>query len=354
MPTAGEAGGVPSTTEAYYSFDWANVHFICLDSFGSDRSEGGAMWRWAKLDLSSTTQDWIIAFWHHAPYSKGSRDSDVEVPMTEMRKNFLPLLEDYGVSLVLGGHSHSYERTGLIQGHYGSSESFDPQTHGIDLGDGRPEGDGAYTIVSPTPAAGSVYAVAGSSGQTSNGGNLDHPAMIVSERELGSLLLDAAGSRLKVTFLDDAGAELDSFTFMDPSAGSTFCDAPIDGQGCVATLRPQGLPSLSSGLPFRVQADGLRTQSLGLLLYSFNAQSRPGPFHGRLCLGSGTRRTPPQNSGGSVPCTGQFTVDFERLWQDPNHAGLIPGTTVHCQYWYRDAVAQGSTLTEGLSFTVQL
>jgi hypothetical protein len=37
LPTGGEAGGVPSGTEAYYSFDYANVHFIVLDSMDSSR-----------------------------------------------------------------------------------------------------------------------------------------------------------------------------------------------------------------------------------------------------------------------------------------------------------------------------
>ena len=32
LPTQGQAGGVMSGTEAYYSFDYANIHFICLDS----------------------------------------------------------------------------------------------------------------------------------------------------------------------------------------------------------------------------------------------------------------------------------------------------------------------------------
>ncbi|BAZ20409.1 hypothetical protein NIES4073_12850 [Kalymmatonema gypsitolerans NIES-4073] len=38
MPSRGEAGGVPSGTAAYYSFDYGNIHFICLDSYGSDRA----------------------------------------------------------------------------------------------------------------------------------------------------------------------------------------------------------------------------------------------------------------------------------------------------------------------------
>ena len=35
LPAAGQAGGVASGTEAYYSFDYANIHFVCLDSYGS-------------------------------------------------------------------------------------------------------------------------------------------------------------------------------------------------------------------------------------------------------------------------------------------------------------------------------
>src|SRR5260221_4605276 len=43
MPRRGEAGGLASGTEAYYSFNWANLHFICLDSHDLDRKAGGAM-----------------------------------------------------------------------------------------------------------------------------------------------------------------------------------------------------------------------------------------------------------------------------------------------------------------------
>lgn len=65
LPRAAEAGGVPSNTEAYYSFDFANVHFVALDSFDSDRGSGGPMLSWLAQDLAANTQDWTIAFWHH-------------------------------------------------------------------------------------------------------------------------------------------------------------------------------------------------------------------------------------------------------------------------------------------------
>jgi hypothetical protein len=32
LPTVGQAGGLPSGTEAYYAFDYGNVHFVVLDS----------------------------------------------------------------------------------------------------------------------------------------------------------------------------------------------------------------------------------------------------------------------------------------------------------------------------------
>src|SRR4029453_9609405 len=79
LPKQGEAGGMPSGTEAYYSFDYGNIHFICLESFETDRSANGAMMTWLQSDLASTQQKWIVAFWHHPPYSKGSHDSDTEI-----------------------------------------------------------------------------------------------------------------------------------------------------------------------------------------------------------------------------------------------------------------------------------
>ena len=124
LPTAGQAGGVPSGTERYYSFDYGNIHFVCLDSMTVDRSSNGPMCNWLREDLAANTNQWLIAYFHHPPYSKGSHDSDLpwEFELVEMRENVNPILESYGVDLVLAGHSHSYERSFLLSGHYGFSE----------------------------------------------------------------------------------------------------------------------------------------------------------------------------------------------------------------------------------------
>jgi hypothetical protein len=85
LPANGEAGGVPSGTESYYSFDWANVHFICLDSQGSSRAPTGT-----DGDLApSRPRSQPLRLDHRllAPpaYSKGSHDSDTEAQLVEMR-----------------------------------------------------------------------------------------------------------------------------------------------------------------------------------------------------------------------------------------------------------------------------
>ncbi|SVC95030.1 uncharacterized protein METZ01_LOCUS347884, partial [marine metagenome] len=78
LPTNAEAGGIASGTEAYYSFDYANIHFICLNSHDIDRSVKGKMCSWLQDDLYDTNQEWVIAYWHHPAYTKGSHDSDTE------------------------------------------------------------------------------------------------------------------------------------------------------------------------------------------------------------------------------------------------------------------------------------
>ena len=224
LPTEGEAGGVPSGTEAYYSFDYANIHFICLESYETDRSTSGAMYRWLESDLAANTQPWTIAFWHHPPYSKGSHDSDTDSRETDMRRNFNPLLEQYGVDLVLSGHSHSYERSYLIDGHYGQSSGF-TQSNLLDGGDGSPDGDGAYEKGSGGHE-GAVYIVAGSSAKTSSMHG-HHPVMIRSSATLGSVVLDIEGSRLDARFLTNTGDILDRFTILKGETSSPSRDSTV-------------------------------------------------------------------------------------------------------------------------------
>ena len=78
LPQGAEAGGMASGTEQYYSFDFANIHFVVLDSVDTTSTVAQDMPSWLAADLASTPREWIVAYWHHPPYSKGSHDSDDE------------------------------------------------------------------------------------------------------------------------------------------------------------------------------------------------------------------------------------------------------------------------------------
>jgi len=178
-------------------------------------NDDAPMAAWLRTDLQSTTATWIIAFWHHPPYTKGSHNSDAESDLVLMRQNFLPILEAAGVDLVLTGHSHIYERSYLVDGHYGLSTTFTPAMK-VDGGDGRPAGNGPY--LKPLGGAGhkgTVYTVAGSSGQVSGTqGDFPHPVNFISLTNLGSLVLDINGNRLDATFVRSDGTTPDTFTIL--------------------------------------------------------------------------------------------------------------------------------------------
>lgn len=235
FPTAGEAGGVASGSEAYYSFDYGNVHFVVLDSEHNSKASNSPMMMWLEADLQATTADWIVALWHRPPYSKGLlHDSDVEFEEITMRTSIVPMLEDYGVDLVLCGHSHSYERSYLLDGHYGFSDEFELSVHARDAGDGDPNGNGPYRKPSEgqSPHDGAVYVVAGSSSDVRTT-TLNHPALPVGLLELGSLVLDVDGETLTGTFVNAATQTTDRFRIVKgrscPSAPHTGCAAAPKG-----------------------------------------------------------------------------------------------------------------------------
>lgn len=324
LPKAGEAGGLPSGTEAYYSFDRGHVHFVCLDSMDSDRTATGAMMTWLSADLASTTAHWIIAFFHHPPYTFGSHHSDDPADsggrMDDMRTIALPILEAGGVDLVLAGHSHDYERSFLLDGHYGQSTTLQPGMV-LDQGDGRVQGDGAYgkATVGPAPHEGAVYVVAGSAGSTS-GGPLDHPAMYIGLNRLGSMVLDIDGDRLDAMFLGLGGIE-DQFTLVKGESRTLFRDQPRISVGA------------GGRQDFRLVAGPQDANHWYLLIGSFGSDPGFG-FDGvqipllpdawmQLTLGLANSPFYP-NSLGFLDATGRATAAFVLPpLTDPTLAGLV-------------------------------
>jgi hypothetical protein len=212
LPTYAEAGGVASGTEAYYSFDISGVHFICLDSHDLDRSADGAMAQWLRADLEKANAQWLVAFWHHPPYTKGSHDSDRETQLIQMRENFMPILEASGVDLTLTGHSHIYERSMLMDGAY-ATPTIAPGVI-LDDGDGDPAGNGGYRkSAGLRPHEGSVSVVAGHGG-TTLGRKGTMPVMRQIILEHGSVLLDIDGDTLTGIMLNKNGETRDVFSIV--------------------------------------------------------------------------------------------------------------------------------------------
>ena len=225
FPTKAESGGVASGTEHYYSFDYANIHFVILDTEESDLDVDGEMLSWLKKDLKETKQQWLIVFSHHPPYTKGSHDSDDKRDsrgrLFKVRENILPLLEDAGVDLILSGHSHMYERSELINCHYDVSSTF---TGGM-IRESSKENKYNKKANNISANSGTIYTVIGSSSKVDNG-PLDHPAMPYALQEAGSMVFDVNKNQLKAYFINKSGQVKDQFEIIKG------VKAGVESKGC--------------------------------------------------------------------------------------------------------------------------
>jgi hypothetical protein len=238
FPTAAEAGGVASGTESYYAFDYGDVHFIVLDSEQAPSMSGTPMLTWLEADLQAAVMnnpDWIVALWHRPPYTKGLlHNSDTESNEINMRQFVVPILENYGVDVVFSGHSHSYERSYLIDNHYGLSTTFSAANQ-VDPGNGDPAGTGAYRkeSLAPDGHSGTVYVVNGSGSQVRST-TLNHPAMVVGLLELGSVVIDIDTHTFTARMLNRAAEVRDTFRIIKgtacPSAPATGCSTAAKGK----------------------------------------------------------------------------------------------------------------------------
>ncbi|MEO6000108.1 MAG: metallophosphoesterase family protein [Chitinophagaceae bacterium] len=225
VPTHGEAGGVPSTAQAYYSFDIGNVHFLSLDSYGKDEMGkamfdlDGAQVAWVKKDLEANkNKTWVVAYFHHPPYTMGSHDSDKELLLVNIRQNFIKILEDNGVDLVLNGHSHVYERSKLMKGYFGMENDFDSVKNNVSNSTGLYDGskNSAPYTKSKTNTSGTVYVVSGSAGaQGGAKASYPHKAMFYSNNQVGgALMVEVTGNKLNVKWICADGEIRDNFTMM--------------------------------------------------------------------------------------------------------------------------------------------
>jgi len=235
----------------YYSVDvHPQVHILAIDSNVGIRQEHFYYWLLRDLRVAKQRSQWVIAILHHPPYTDGNYHSDSYTRLGDIRRMLLPWLEWANVDLVVSGHSHGYERSMLVAGHYGSSDTL--RDHMIkSKGDQHHNGSSSF-YKKEVAFGGALYIVAGSGSKVDlrhgkHVGQLRHPVHMTGLSTLGGLRIDLSAGTMHIRFLgiDQKGANavLDEvFVHKDSSVGN---NAPPASDAAMAMLRvhsPDGPP----------------------------------------------------------------------------------------------------------------
>ena len=101
-----KAAGDRFPNQANYSYDNGDGHFLCLDANVYVDPTDPALQAWIKNDLMTTDAAWKFVVYHHPAFNAGG-DHYSEQHMRALS----PLFEECGVTIVLHGHEHNYQRT---------------------------------------------------------------------------------------------------------------------------------------------------------------------------------------------------------------------------------------------------
>lgn len=209
FPENAESGGVASKNKEFYAVENGNLHLVMLDSETVSRYPNGDMAEWLKKDLKANVKPWVVVAFHTPPYSDGGHKSDSDWDsmgrLKEMRENFVPIFDEFGVDLVLSGHSHGYERSKLMINHTGKSDTLRAENI---VQDSKSDYTKTFT---KKRNSGTIYQVCGSSAKLDTA-TYNHPALPFSLEEMGSLILEITPTTLTSKFLTIDGEIADEFT----------------------------------------------------------------------------------------------------------------------------------------------
>ncbi|MEV4173653.1 metallophosphoesterase family protein [Nonomuraea sp. NPDC049709] len=106
FPYPDNGPGNAELKQTVYTLDYQGVRFIGLDTnYQSNATLMAAQTAWLEGLLKDNPNKWTVVTFHHPVYSTtGTRNNP------NVRAQWAPLLEKYGVDLVLQGHDHSYGR----------------------------------------------------------------------------------------------------------------------------------------------------------------------------------------------------------------------------------------------------
>ncbi len=221
-PQLGELGGLASNHKEFYSYNYGNIHFVSLDSYGIELNTFhiwdtlGPQYTWLQQDLQQDNSLWKIVYFHHPPFTMGSHNSDSETELVLIRERLSKLLEKYGVDLVINGHSHTYERSWLQKGHYGLETSFNKTLHVVDSSSATYDGsqNSCPYVKDTLTNNGTVYIVAGEAGKIGSvQSSYPHNSKYFSDAsKTGALFFEIENNRLDAFYLEEDSLIHDSFT----------------------------------------------------------------------------------------------------------------------------------------------
>lgn len=175
--------GPEDLKKEFYSFDYGNAHFVVLNS---NKNADERAKEWLRKDLENTNKKWRFAVFHHPPYPAVADYKGID---ESIRKNWVPLLEQYNVDMVFVGHQHVYMRTKPLR---------DGQIH--------PDGDGV------------VY-VMGNSGTKHYGSYADFEYIAKLEASMSNYqIVKIDGDILTLTSLGVDGQVIDTYTIVKRSS----------------------------------------------------------------------------------------------------------------------------------------
>ena len=196
----------------YYSYTTAGWHFISLNANSINgkvqTKPGTPQYDWLVQDLTSNTAACTLVYWHQPLFNIGG-----EAP----QKNLEPiwaLLAQHKVDIVLNGHDHDYQRWMPL--------------------------DGAGN---PSPA-GVTEIIVGSGGHGIQGFTKSDPRMVTGfdsstkPPPFGALRLDLTPTQAQFSFINIAGALLDSGSIACHNAGSASAAQPAGPVNAAPVTQP--------------------------------------------------------------------------------------------------------------------
>jgi hypothetical protein len=189
-----ESGGEPANVTE------GGVQFFALDTGYLDQPQLD----WLAKELSSSSSDWKIAFFHHPLYSSGGTHGSA----LESRAVLEPLFVRHGVSAAFSGHDHIYERV-------------KPQEGGI------------------------VYWVSGAGGSLRTG-DLRATDMTARgfDRDYHFMIVEISGDELYFQAITRTGATIESGVLHRPGApvAAAIGSEPVPASGAVPGHPPAAAP----------------------------------------------------------------------------------------------------------------